>query len=227
MSNPSKTSPCRVAIVEDHTFMREGLKLFISSLSDFEWAWMAGSATEALAMIESDMPDLLLVDITLPDRNGLELIKDVHALYPKLVMMVLSMHDEKLYVQRALRAGARGYLTKDANHAEYEKALRKVAGGGVSVSEALSEEILIAFAMGGKEQKTKEGLNALSDRELEVFQLLGEGKSTPQVAESLRISTKTVDVHKMNIRAKLQLEDGAAVVRHAIRWFETRRLGLG
>lgn len=219
--------PCRVAIVEDHTFMREGLKLFVSSLADFEWAWMAGSASEAIDMLQHDMPDLLLVDITLPDRNGLELIKDVHALYPKLIMMVLSMHDEKLYVQRALRAGARGYLTKDATHAEYEKALRRVASGGVSVSESLSEEILLAFAMGGKEQRTKDGLNALSDRELEVFQLLGEGKSTPQVAEALRISTKTVDVHKMNIRTKLQLEDGAAVVRHAIRWFETRRLGLG
>lgn len=227
MSTLTASPPCRVSIVEDHTFMREGLKLFVSSLNDFEWAWMAGSASEAMAMLSTDMPDLLLVDITLPDRNGLELIKDIHAVYPKLTMMVLSMHDEKLYVQRALRAGARGYLTKDATHAEYEKALRKVASGGVSVSEALSEEILIAFAMGGKEQRTKEGLNALSDRELEVFQLLGEGKSTPQVAESLRISTKTVDVHKMNIRGKLQLEDGAAVVRHAIRWFETRRLGLG
>ncbi len=223
MSSPIPSTACRVALVEDHTIMREGLKLLVGSIGGFELVWMAASAAEAMKMLEQDLPDLLLVDITLPDRNGLELIKDVHVLQPALKIMVLSMHDEKLYVQRALRAGARGYLTKDASHAEYERALRKVADGSISVSEAFSEEILLAFASGGA--KSKDGLNSLTDRELEIFQLLGEGRNTPQIAEALRISTKTVDVHKMNMRAKLQLEDGAAVVRHAIRWYETRRLG--
>lgn len=227
MSSPLKPAVCRVAVVEDHTIMREGLKLLVSTIDGFEWAWMAATAGDAVTMLQEDVPDLLLVDITLPDRNGLELIKDLHTLHPKLKMMVLSMHDEKLYVQRALRAGARGYLTKDASHAEYESALRRVAGGGLSVSDSLSEEILRSFAMGGAATQKKEGLDALTDRELEVFQMLGEGHSTPQVAEALRISTKTVDVHKMNIRTKLQLEDGSAVVRYAIRWFETRRLGAG
>ena len=227
MSSTLNPAVCRVAVVEDHTIMREGLKLLVSTIGGFEWAWMAATAGEAMKMLQEDMPDLLLVDITLPDRNGLELIKDLHALHPKLKMMVLSMHDEKLYVQRALRAGARGYLTKDASHAEYENALRRVADGGLSVSESLSEEILRSFAMGNAPAQKKGGLDALTDRELEVFQMLGEGHSTPQVAEALRISTKTVDVHKMNIRTKLQLEDGSAVVRYAIRWFETRRLGAG
>ena len=225
MSSPIPSASCRVALVEDHTIMREGLKLLVGSIGGFELVWMAASAAEAMKMLEQDTPDLLLVDITLPDRNGLELIKDVHALQPALKIMVLSMHDEKLYVQRALRAGARGYLTKDASHAEYERALRRVADGSISVSEAFSEEILLAFASGGGKTKDKDGLNSLTDRELEIFQLLGEGHNTPQIAEALRISTKTVDVHKMNMRAKLQLEDGAAVVRHAIRWYETRRLG--
>ncbi len=225
MTSPPKADLCRVAVVEDHTIMREGLKLLVTTIGGFEWAWMAATAGEAVKMLEQDMPDLLLVDITLPDRNGLELIKDLHTLHPTLKMMVLSMHDEKLYVQRALRAGARGYLTKDASHADYEKALRRVASGGVSVSDSLSEEILLAFAMGGTRAQSKDGLDSLTDRELEIFQLLGEGLSTPQIADALRISTKTVDVHKMNIRTKLQLEDGSAVVRYAIRWFETRRLG--
>jgi DNA-binding NarL/FixJ family response regulator len=227
MNSSPSPAPCRVAIVEDHTIMREGLKLMVNNINGFEWAWMAGSAAAALQMLEQDVPDLLLVDITLPDRNGLELIKDVHALHPSLKMMVISMHDEKLYVQRALRAGARGYLTKDASHAEYEKAFVRVAAGGVSVSDAFSEEVLLAFASGGTAASSKDGLDLLTDRELEIFQLLGEGRNTPQIAEALRISTKTVDVHKMNMRTKLQLEDGAAVVRHAIRWFETRRLGGG
>ena len=214
-----------VAVVDDHTFMRDGLKLFISTLPDFSFAWGAESAAQAMVMLTADRPDLLVVDISLPDRNGLELIKDIHALDSTLPILVISMHEERLYVQRALKSGARGYLMKNAPHAEYESAFRKVVAGGISVSPLLSEEILLAFATGGGKPASGGGLEALSDRELEVYQLLGEGRSTPQVAEALRISPKTVDVHKMNIRAKLKLEDGSAVVRHAIRWFEARRLG--
>lgn len=224
-----KTSPapaqCRVAFVEDHTFMREGLKVLIDAMPDFLLAWMAGTAAEAMQNLESDCPDVLMVDITLPDRNGLELIKDVHVLLPNLRILVLTMHNEKLYVQRALRAGARGYLTKDASHAEYERALRRVAAGNLSVSDAISEEIMLNYALGETKAREKSGVDALSDRELEVFMLLGEGKSTPQVADALRISPKTVDVHKMNMRAKLNLEDGAAVTRMAIQWTESRRHG--
>jgi len=228
MSPPSSSIPCRVAIVEDHTFMREGIKLFVSTTTDFAWAWMAASTAEAMEMLAKDLPDLLLVDITLPDRNGLELIKDAHALYPKLQMIVLSMHDEKLYAHRALKAGARGYLRKDAMHAEYEKAFRRVRAGGIYVSESMSADIVLAYATGATASSgADDGLGALTDRELEVYRLLGEGKSTHEVAESLRISPKTVDVHKMNIKTKLALEDGSAVVRQAIRWHEGKRLGGG
>lgn len=205
--------------------MREGLKVLISSLPDFSFAWMAATAGEALQQLQHDRPDLLLVDITLPDRNGIELIKDVHALHPKLPILVLTMHDEALYVKRALRAGARGYLSKDSSHADYEKALHRVAAGLLSVSEAMTEELMMNYALGAPRGRERSGVEALSDRELEVFMLLGEGKSTAQLAEALRISPKTVDVHKMNMRAKLGLEDGAAVVRMAIQWIEARKHG--
>jgi DNA-binding NarL/FixJ family response regulator len=225
MTPPNSQSKCRVAIVDDHTYMREGLKVLIGSLADFDLAWMAATAGDALKQFQDDRPDLLLVDITLPDRNGLELIKDVHTLCPLLPILVITMHDEKLYVKRALRAGARGYLSKDSSHADYEKALRRVASGQLSVSEAMTEEVMLNYAIGTPKGRERSGVDALSDRELEVFMLLGEGRSTPQVADALRISPKTVDVHKMNMRAKLGLEDGAAITRMAIQWTEARKHG--
>ncbi len=228
MTAPSTVSPCRVAIVDDHTFMREGTKMFVSTTPGFVWSWAASSATEAMEMVEREMPDLLIVDLTLPDRNGLELIKDLHALHPELAMIVLSMHEERLYAHRALKAGAKGYLRKDAMHEDYEKALRKVSSGGIYVSDLIYEEIVMAYATGSQPAAAGESaLGTLTDRELEVFQNLGEGKSTHEVAALLRISPKTVDVHKMNIRIKLGLEDGSAVVRRAIQWFESKRLGGG
>ncbi|QIF04539.1 response regulator transcription factor [Roseimicrobium sp. ORNL1] len=213
----------RVAIVDDHTFMREGMKQFIDSLEGFECAWTAPNATDALTQLDTDMPDVLVVDITLPGRSGLELIKDVHALHPNLPLLVLSMHEETLYAHRAIKAGAKGYLMKSADYEVFERALRKVAAGKLWLSEDIADNILEAFTSGTSPKGT-DGLDALTDREFEVFQLLGEGRSTPQIAEAMRISPKTVDVHRANIRAKLKLEDGAAVTRHAIRWGESNRL---
>lgn len=207
--------------------MREGLRVLLESMAGFELLWAAGDAASATKLLQDQPPDLMLVDLTLPDRNGLELIKDVHALMPDLKMLVLTMHDEKLYVRRALRAGARGYLTKDAAHADYERAIRRVAAGGLALSEGMSEEIMFNFAFGDKAGKPKSGIESLSDRELEVFTLLGEGRSTQEVANALRISPKTVDVHKLNMRTKLSLEDGAAVTRFAIKWTEAHRHGGG
>lgn len=224
MSASQPSSLCQVAIVDDHTFMREGTKLFISTTPGFEWSWAAASAAETMKMLQMKMPDMLFVDISLPDRNGLELIKDLHALYPELAMIVLSMHEERLYAHRALKAGAKGYLRKDAMHEEYEKALLRVRSGGIYLSDTFYEEIVLAYAS-GTSLATGEAiaLEMLTDRELEIFQTLGKGNSTHEVAALLRISPKTVDVHKMNIRIKLGLEDGSAVVRRAIQWFESKR----
>jgi len=201
-----------------------GMRVFLDSLPDFVASWMAGNCKEALELIHRECPDVLIVDITLPDRNGLEFVKDIHALRPTLPILVMSMHDEAYYAQRALRAGAKGYMMKNSSYEVYERALRRVANHGTWLSEAVSERIVEAFTSGAK-PKGDAGLDTLTDREFEVFQMIGEGHSTQGVAESLRISSKTVDVHRMNIRSKLRLEDGAAVTRFAIRWVESRRLG--
>lgn len=223
--SPTKASPAkvRIAIVEDHTMMREGLKQFINDEPDMEVCWTAASVPEALAELQHCRPDMLTADITLPGRNGLELIKDVLAIAPGMPILVISMHDESLYTQRVLKCGAKGYIMKDAPHSDLMAAIRRVTQGKVWLSEKMSEEILDAFS-GGAPKRRVDSVHKLSDREFEVFQLLGDGKSTNQIGESLHISTKTVDVHKSHIREKLGLEDSSAVLRHAIRWAETKRL---
>lgn len=221
---PSPKSVCRVAIVDDHTLMREGIRMFIDSLDGFNCIWQASSTREAIEQLEKSQPDVLIVDISLPDRNGLELIKDVGTVHPDITIMVLSMHDEKLYALRALKAGAKGYVMKNAPHQMLEATLRRVASGGIGVSPAVSEMVIGAYSAGAK-PRPDDGLHTLSDREFEVFQLIGEGHSTHGISEALRISPKTVDVHRMNIRTKLGLEDGAALTRWAIRWTEARRHG--
>ena len=202
------------------------MKVFIESLPDFECCWTAGDAREAMTMIESEteLPDVLIMDITLPDRNGIEVVKDIHALHPDLPILMMSMHDEAYYALRALKAGAKGYMMKNISYDIYERALRRVAAGGTWLSEAMSEQMVKAYASGAR-REGGDGLEVLTDREFEVFQLLGEGHSTQQVAEALHISTKTVDVHRSSIRTKLKMEDGSAVVRFAIRWVESRRAG--
>ena len=220
---PANANECkRVAVLDDHTMMRGGMRVFIDSLSGFECCWEAGDCKAAMEKLATDVPDLMLVDITLPDRNGLEFIKDVHSLHPQLSMLVVSMHDESYYAHRALKAGAKGYMMKNAGHEVYETALRRVASGGSWLSEAVSEQIVRAYTTGIKPHMDG-GLDALTDREFEIFQMMGDGRGTHDIAEALRISPKTVDVHRMNIRNKLELEDGAAVTRYAIRWVESRK----
>ena len=218
------TGKKRVAIVDDHTMMREGLRQLIESEPGLECCGTAGSASEALAIVESKQPDMLTVDISLPGRNGLELIKDVLAISPGLPVLVISMHDETLYAQRVLKAGAKGYVMKEADRATLLKAINQVLNGGIYVSPAMSAQILEAFSSRNS-NRAVEGVHKLSDREFEVFQLIGEGQSTQQIADTLHISVKTVEVHRAHIREKLKLEDGAAVLRYAVRWAESRKLG--
>ncbi|MBE7494165.1 MAG: response regulator transcription factor [Verrucomicrobiaceae bacterium] len=209
----------RVAVVDDHTMMREGLRLFLDSHPEMCCAWTAVNAAEAVRKVDEDTPDVLVVDISLPDRSGLELIKDLRLLRPKMAMLAVSMHDERLYAQRVLKAGARGYLMKNAPQKTLEQALRRVAAGGIAVSEEMSEEILRAFSSGAPVE-SQDRVAELSDREFEVFMLIGQGKNTAQVADALKISTKTVDVHKMNIRTKLGMSDPGELAYFAIRWAE-------
>ncbi len=219
MAGPQK----KVVVVEDHTLMREGLTRLVSSQPDLVVAAEASDATAGLQAILDTKPDLVVMDITLPGRNGLELIKDVKAQIPELPILVVSMHDESLYAERALKAGARGYLMKDADRDTILNAIRRVLGGGFYVSEKMSADIFASFV--GKAAAVKGSVNCLSDREFEVFELLGQGLGTQQIADRLGISPKTVEVHRAHIREKLEMPSGAAVVRFAVRWIESRNLG--
>lgn len=224
MKTSLQQTTIRVAIVDDHTMMREGWRLFLENTNDMAFAWMAGDAAEAVRKVDEDTPDVLVVDISLPDRSGLELIKDLRLLRPKLPMLAVSMHDEKLYAQRALKAGARGYIMKNAPQKTLEHALRRVLSGSIAVSEEMSEEILKAFSS-GTAGESKYPVSDLSDREFEVFTLISQGKTTGQIAEALRISPKTVDVHKMSIRAKLDIGGSTELAYFAIRWAEGQKSG--
>ena len=230
-ATPAPASPpgkkIRVAIVDDHTLMREGLAQLVSSQPDMTVVVEAGDASAALSGILQTQPDLALIDITLPGRNGLELIKDLIAQLPKLPILVVSMHDETLYAERALKAGAKGYLMKDAERNTIVTAMRRVLTGGFYVSERMAGEIFASFA-GKNVGKSEAGgtVSKLSDREFEVFEHLGTGLGTNEIAERLGISPKTVEVHRARIREKLELPNGAALVRFAVRWVETRNLGM-
>ena len=219
MNDATDAKMIRIAIVDDHTMMREGLKLLIDYTADMSCSWVAADAAEAVKKVGEDTPDVLVVDISLPDRSGLELIKDLRLLRPKMAMLVVSMHDEKMYAQRALKAGARGYVMKSAPSKELEQALRRVAAGNTFLSEVMTELILKSFSGGAKPQ-SEDVLSELTDREFEVFNMIGQGKNTTQIAGALRISTKTVDVHKMNIRGKLHMSDPSELGYFAIRWVE-------
>ena len=214
----------RVAIVDDHTMLREGMRQLVNMEPDLTCSWTAANAGEALAMVESDKPDLLTVDISLPGRNGLELIKDVLSLTPDLPILVISMHDEVFYTQRVLKAGAKGYVTKGADRQTLLHAIRQVADGGIFVSPEMSTLILEAFS-GRSNQQPVDGVHLLSDREFEVFQLVSDGQSTNQIGAMLNISVKTVHQHLSRIKEKLKLPDGITVLRYAVRWAERLKFG--
>ncbi len=202
---------------------RRETKITLSENDGYECCWTAGDAVEAMTRLEKKRPDLLIVDMTLPGRNGLELIKDGLSVAMGMPILVVSMHDETLYAQRVLRAGAKGYLMKDASRDLLVEAIRRVAEGGIWVSSAMSKMIIQAFSGHGGSDAV-EGVHRLTDREFEIFQLIGEGKSKGVISAMLNISTKTVDVHKAHIREKLEMEDAAAVLSYAVRWVEMRRL---
>ncbi len=219
--------PCRVAIIEDHTLVRDGFKNLIESLPDFDFIWWAGSVEEALKKLADDPPELLTTDISLPDGNGLDIVRAAAAMKPPVKVLVMSIHDETMFAQRALKAGAMGYLMKTAPQEEIEDALRKVASGRVAISAEISEMMVMALSgyTGRPKSHSHANLQDLSEREFEIFQLIGEGQSSQAIGKALSISPKTVDVHKMNIRKKLHLEEGITLTTYAIRWSEMQRLG--
>lgn len=218
---PPAGSRRRLLVVDDHPFMRAGLAQLIDRQPDLQVCGEAGNPAEALQLVPKLRPDLVLSDITMPGRSGAEFIKDLHALHPGLPVLVVSMHDETIYAERMLRAGARGYIMKEAGGEALLGAIRQVLRGEVYLSPKLSARILENLS-GTKPRGSNSPITKLTDREFEVFQLIGQGKSTHDIAAQLGLSTKTVDVHRANIKGKLGITDGTALVRHAVRWVETQ-----
>ena len=219
--NPNQPNKRRVMLVDDHPMTREGLAAIINRQADLEVCCEASNPAEAMSELAKSTPDLIVTDMTMPGRSGIEFLKDIHAMLPELPMLVLSMHDEMLYAERALRAGARGYLMKDAGAAKLLEVIRLVLSGQSYVSPAMSARLLDAVT-GRRPRGSTSPIEKLSDREFEVFQLLGSGKSTKDIAEALHLSPKTVDVHRGHIKEKLQIKDATALLHHAVRWVETQ-----
>jgi DNA-binding NarL/FixJ family response regulator len=210
--------------VDDHPMMRQGLAQLIGAEKDLVVCGESENAECALDTINSLKPDLVLADISLPGKNGLELIKDFQAIQPGLPVLVISMHDESLYAERVLRAGGRGYIMKQEGGKKLMQAIRKVLDGKIYVSEKMSANILETFS--GRRAGTENSpVKNLTDREFEVFQLIGQGKSTRDIAEKLHLSVKTVDVHRTNIKAKLKLKSSPELIRYAVRWTELQGAG--
>ena len=208
-------------IVDDHPFMRAGLAQLIERQPDLCVGGEAGDPAEAFRMLAKTKPALILTDLTMPGRSGLEFIKDLKAADATLAILVISMHDEAVYAERALRAGARGYIMKEAGGENLLAAIRQVLRGEVYVSPRMSARLLEGLA-GTRPRGSHSPIEKLTDREFEVFQLIGQGKSTRDIAEQLHLSTKTVDVHRSHLKEKLELKDVTALIRHAVRWVETQ-----
>ena len=221
---PPATVRRRILLVDDHPFMRAGLAQLIDRQADLTVCGEAGNPAEAIQAIARTRPDLVLTDLTMPGRSGLEFIKDLLAAESKRLVLVVSMHDELVYAERALRAGARGYIMKEAGGENLLAAIRQVLHGEVYVSPKMSARILEGMS-GTRPRGSNSPIAELTDREFEVFQLIGQGRSTRDIASQLHLSPKTVDVHRGHIREKLELKDTTALIRHAVRWVETQGRG--
>ena len=221
MAAKNKIPVKRLLIVDDHPMMRTGLAQLIGTEPDLKVAAEADNARQALALVEKNQFDLALLDISLPDKNGLELIKDLRAVRPGLLILVVSMHDEMIYAERVLRAGGRGYIMKQEGGEKFLHAIRQVLGGQIYVSEKMSSRILEMFS-GRPTINSSSPVQKLSDREFEVFQLIGQGIGTRDLAEKLHLSVKTVEVHRANIKKKLDLKTAPDLVRQAVRWFDSQ-----
>lgn len=208
----------KILLVDDHPLMRRGQADLLSREQDLMVCGEAGTAREAMDAIAKLKPDLVLVDMTLPDKDGLELIKDIQALHPGVAVLAMSMQDESLYAARVLRAGGRGYVMKgEGSDAQLATAIRTVLSGQIAVSPQMAAKILESVA--APSGKVGSGPEAkLTDRELEVMHLFGEGWSTDEIAQRLHVSPKTVDVHRAHIKDKLGFDTTPEFQRFAIRW---------
>ncbi len=224
MTPDTASQPKRVFLVDDHPLVREWLTNLINQQPGLQVCGEAESGPEAREKILALRPDVAVVDIALKDSSGIELIKDLKQSCPQVAVLVLSMHEESHYAERALRAGARGYVMKRETTRKVIAAIKQVLEGKLCVSEAIAAAMAAQFVE-GKTLASRSPVEQLSDRELEVFELLGEGRTTRQIAETLRVSLKTVQAYCARVKEKLNLGSATELLREAVRWHESTLKG--
>jgi DNA-binding NarL/FixJ family response regulator len=204
-------------IVDDHPLVRSGFRQLIESEGDLSVCCEAATMSEALQLIKHCKPNLAIIDLSLPDGNGLELIKRLHQQYPNILILVSSMHDEDLFAERALRAGAKGYINKQEAGEEVIVAARRVLDGKIYLSTHIAERLLLERD-GNPGAPVLSPVEHLSNRELEVFELIGHGMTTGEIADKLHLSVKTIETHRANIKTKLGLCSAGELTRSAVQW---------
>lgn len=209
----------RIVTVDDHPMMRKGLEITLTSEPNFEVIEQLDRGEELIRRLQELNPDLIIVDISLPGMNGLELVKHLITQREDLKILVVSRHDESVYAKRVISAGAKGYVMKQEPSDVLIKAARKVLRGGIYVSDDVREHLLLSMAKGRKEL-TESPIEVLSDRELEVFELTGKGNNTREIADRLHISVKTVESYRARIKTKLNLDNATELVVYAVKWVE-------
>ena len=202
---------------------RYGMARLIEQEADLVVCGEAENSHGALDAVKAQKPEVVLVDLTMPGGEGMEFIKDLRALHPEVAVLVVSMHDEEVYAQRALRAGSRGYIMKSEGGEQLVKAIRQVLQGKIYLSENMASKVLEVFS-GRRQREESSTLDKLSDREFEVFRLLGQGLTTREISQRLRLGTKTVDTHRLHLRQKLGFKTGAALIKYAIQWAGSQQM---
>jgi len=209
----------KVLIIDDHPILRKGLSMLINQEPDLVVVAEADNAQRALEMIDAHKPDMLIVDISLPGIDGIELIKTVKLNYRDIPSLVVSMHDESLFAERALRAGARGYIMKQEALEKVLVAIRRVLGGEIFVSDRITTSMLQKL-VSSDDKAISSPIGLLSNRELTVFRMIGQGLKTSEIAEKLHLSVKTIESYRAHIKEKLKLSDGTELLKYAIQWVQ-------
>ena len=212
-----QTAKRTVLIVDDHPLLRQGLALLINQQEDMQVCGEAEEAHAAMHAVALRRPDIMILDISLNGPDGLELLKSIRATDPDLPILILSMHDEAIYAERALRARANGYIMKQEAAERVLVAIRRILNGDVYLSDRMSNKMLQQYITGAPSM-IQSRISSLSDRELEVFRLIGEGRATREIAEELHLSIKTVETYQAHIKEKLALRSGRELIQHAIQW---------
>jgi DNA-binding NarL/FixJ family response regulator len=216
-SQSSAPAKKRILVVDDHPIVRQGLALLINREADLLVCGEAEDAMGAMHVLASAKPDVLIVDLSLSGPDGLDLLKNIRTTHPSLPVLILSMHDELIYAERALRAGANGYIMKQVATEKVLVAVRRILAGEIYVSDRIANRMLRHYITGSGTTR-RSSIAELSDRELEVFRLIGEGHGTRQIAEELHISIKTVESYQAHIKDKLSLRSSRELMQHAIQW---------